>query len=153
MERLDRNFLHWWHVAINRFHDGKIGSPDWKRWMYEAKTVADEVPRMTRLFQRERAGLNPSEHQQCSRSMPEPIFDNHLSCCLGVECRKCPELLALERIEHATPEQIDTAKSWTCAAHIMSQGGDIMGEGYLLTVGDRMFWDRVYQNMSQDVTP
>ena len=67
-ERLDHRFSHEWHVAINQFHDGKIGSPDWRRWMYEAKTMADEVPRMTMLFKRERDGLLKSVHTQCSRS-------------------------------------------------------------------------------------
>jgi len=56
-ERLDHRFSHEWHVAINQFHDGKIWSPDWRRWMYEAKTMADEVPRMAMLFKRERDGL------------------------------------------------------------------------------------------------
>jgi hypothetical protein len=47
-----------------------------------------------------------------------------------------------------TPEQQDEAKAWTCVAHILMQGGDHMNEGYLLTTGDRMFWERVYENLS-----
>ena len=77
-----------------------------------------------------------------------PVPENRLSCCLGVECRKCPELLALEKAS-LTPEQIDVAKAWTCVGHIASQGGDPMKKGYLLTVGDRMFWDNVYESLSQ----
>ena len=150
MERLGHDFSHRWHVAINRHHDGKVGSPDWKKFMYEAKTMADEVPRLVLLFKREREGRNPSVHQQCSRSQPVPVVDNHLSCCLGVKCRECPELLAIEKMEKSTPEEIDTAKAWTCAAHIVSEGGDPAGERYLMTVDDRMFWDRVYQNMAGD---
>ena len=46
------------------------------------------------------------------------------------------------------PGEIDAAKAWTCAAHIVSSGGDPLKEGYLLTVDDRMFWDNVYTNMS-----
>ena len=109
--------------------------------MYEAKTMADEVPRLVLLFKREREGRNPSVHQQCSRSQPVPVVDNHLSCCLGVKCRECPELLAIEKMEKSTPEEIDTAKAWTCAAHIVSEGGDPAGERYLMTVDDRMFWE------------
>lgn len=148
LRRLDHEFGHWWHVALNRFHEGKIGS-EFRHWMYEAKTMADEVPRMVRLFQREREGLLVKEHRQCSRSAPEPVRDNHLSCCLGVTCRECPELVALDKMEHVTPEQIDEAKAWTCAAHILSQGGDSAREGYLLTVDDRMYWNRVYDHLSE----
>ena len=147
-ERLDHRFSHKWHVAINQFHEGKIGSPEWRSWLYEAKTMADEVPRMTMLFRRERDGLLTTTHTQCSRSESVPVIDNHLSCCLGVACRACPELLALDTIKEATPEQIDQAKAWTCAAHIVSNGGDHAGEGYLLTVDDRRYWNRVYQNMA-----
>ena len=149
-KRLDHRFSHEWHVVINQFHDGKIGSTDWRRWLYEAKTMADEVPRMMMLFKRERDGLLVSTHTQCSHSESVPVVDNHLSCCLGVACRSCPELLALDTIKGATMEQIDQAKAWTCAAHIVSNGGDRSGEGYLLTTDDRMYWERVYQNMSRD---
>ena len=41
-KRLDHRFSHEWHVAINQFHDGKIGSTDLRSWLYEAKTMADE---------------------------------------------------------------------------------------------------------------
>ncbi len=150
LKRLDHNLSHKWHVAINRFHNGKIGTPDWRGWMYEAKMLADEVPRMVKLFKAEREKTLPVLHRQCSHSPEEPVQNNHLRCCLGVECQACPELLALDKIEHCAPEQIDQAKSWTCAAHILSEGGDRAGEGYLLTVDDRMFWDRVYESMSGD---
>lgn len=148
--RLDHRFAHVWNVAINQFHDGKVGSPDWRHWMYEAKTLADEVPRMAMLFTLDRQGRLADVHSQCSRSTPAPVVDNHLSCCLGVACRECPELQALDKMQAATSDQIDQAKAWTCAAHIVSNGGDHAREGYLLTVDDRMYWDRVYQNMAGD---
>jgi hypothetical protein len=44
---------------------------------------------------------------------------------------------------------VDTAKAWTCAAHIVSTGGDTMNEGFLLRVDDRMFWDNVYSSLAQ----
>ena len=148
MNRPDHRFDHEWHVAINGFTNGKIGSPDWPGFMYEAKTMASEVPRMVLVLRQEREGKMEKLHKQCSISPTEPIQDNHLTCCLGVECRKCPHLLALEKAA-LTPEQQDEAKAWTCAAHIVSKGGDVMKEGYLLTTGDRMFWDNVYESLTQ----
>lgn len=145
--RLDHRVSHEWHVAVNQFHDGKIGSPEWRRWMYEAKTLADEVPRMVLVLRLEREGKLLQKHRQCSMSAEEPVQDNHLTCCLGVECRKCPELMALEKAK-LEPVQIDVAKAWTCAAHIVSSGGDVANEGFLLTTDDRMYWDNVYESLS-----
>lgn len=150
MKRLEYPLNHEWHVAINRHNSGKMGTTDWKRWMYEAKTMADEVPRIARLFGLERRGELPKTHKQCSMSPTVPIPENHLKCCRGVKCAECPELLALDKIERATPEDIDLAKAWTCAAHIASDGGDTMNEGYVLTVSDRMYWDTVCESLSQD---
>ena len=112
--------------------------------------MADEVPRIARLFGLERRGELPKTHKQCSMSPTVPIPENHLKCCLGVKCAECPELLALGKIERATPEDIDLAKAWTCAAHIAGEGGDTMNEGYVLTVSDRMYWDTVCESLSQD---
>lgn len=151
-ERLDNRFSHEWHVAINRFHDGKAGTGEWKRFMYEAKSAADEVPRLALLFKMEREKKLPETHQQCSCCPPEPVPSNHLTCCLGTKCAACPMLLALEQAK-LTPEQIDLAKAWTCTAHILSDGGDIMNEGYILTVDDRMFWDNVYQSLAASDEP
>ena len=154
MDKFDHRAWHEWHVAINTFatpkmaHKAPTGKSDWPRFMYEAKTMAAEVPRMVLILRQERVGALDAMHKQCSMSPTVPVQDNHLTCCLGVECRKCPELLALDKAA-MKPEEIDVAKAWTCAAHIVSKGGDTMGEGYLLTVGDRMFWDNVYSNLSQ----
>lgn len=150
MERLKYPFNHEWHVAINRFHSGKVGTSDWKRWMYEAKAMADEVPRLALIFGMERRGELRSEHQQCSRTNSVPIEDNHLTCCLGKKCSECPELIALDKIEKCTPEEIDLAKAWTCAAHIAFNGGDVANEGYVTDKSDRMFWDNVCQNLACD---
>jgi hypothetical protein len=148
MDSETRNFDHEWHVAINGFTNGKIGQPDWPKFMYEAKTASFEVPRLARLFAMERTGSLGGIHQQCSHSPVEAIPDNHLTCCLGVKCRECPHLKALEAAK-ITPEQIDTAKAWTCAAHILMRGGDVANEGYILTTSDRMFWDRLHSNLAQ----
>jgi hypothetical protein len=141
---------HEWHVAVNRHQDAlRADGKTWERFMYEAKTMADEIPRMVMLFKQEREKALPQTHQQCSMQSPVPVKDNHLSCCIGVKARECPHLLALEKMERSTPEDIDTAKAWTCAAHIVSQGGDVMNEGYMLRVDDRMYWDSVYASLSQ----
>lgn len=146
---LDRESDHPWHVSINRFMDSAraAGEYERRRWMYEAKYLASEVPRMALLFGKERRGELPKPHKQCSLSPTEPVADNHLRCCLGVECRKCPELLALDSAD-MPPEEIDKAKAWTCGAHIVSEGGDSSLEGYLLTVDDIMFWRRTYESMA-----
>jgi hypothetical protein len=145
MERLGHKISHEWHVAINKV--AKVGDPNWPHFMYEAKTLADEVPRLAVLFKMEREKKLPQIHKQCSMSAPEPIKENHLSCCLGKKCAECPYLLALDAAK-LEPEQIDTAKAWTCASHILSKGGDTAGEGYLMTVDDRMYWDNVYPNLA-----
>lgn len=147
---MTRDEQHQWHVAINRHvwpADGPQRDHAAVRWMYEAKAAASEVPRLTLLHKMERCGELAKVHRQCSQSEGEAVPENHLTCCLGVKCRECPELLALDAME-ATPEAIDEAKAWTCAAHIITKGGDFANEGYLLTVDDRMFWNRVYESLS-----
>ncbi len=141
---------HEWHVAINRHSDSTrdAGKP-WEsmRFMYEAKKAHGEARRLPLLFAMERKGELARTHRQCSMQPPVPVEDNHLTCCLGVECRKCEHLSALDSAK-LTPEQIDEAKSWTCIAHIISKGGDTANEGYILTTDDRMFWDRTYESMA-----
>jgi hypothetical protein len=150
MERLDYPLSHEWHVSINKHSDEtRKSGGDYPSYMYEAKNLADEVPRMAMLFERERKNSLPEMHKQCSQQEAVPVTDNHLKCCLGVKCKECPALIALNKIERCTPEDSDIAKAWTCAAHIVSSGGDVAREGYLMTVGDRMYWDNVYQSLSQ----
>ncbi|KAA3644532.1 MAG: hypothetical protein DWQ07_14020 [Chloroflexi bacterium] len=152
MNRLDHNLSHAWHVALNQYsnENRSLEESESLNWMYEAKSLADEVPRLAILFKLERTGQLPAVHQQCSHAQPEEVKDNHLLCCLGVECRKCPHLLALEQAE-VEPEQMDVIKAWTCAGHIVGEAikGHIdTSEGFLMTVDDRMYWDRVYTSMA-----
>jgi hypothetical protein len=147
IERLHHSLNHEWHVAINKFHDGKVGTGEWKHWMYEAKSMADEVPRLAILFKMQREQSLPTEHRQCSHAEPVPVPNNELTCCLGTKCASCPMLLALDQAK-LEPEQIDIIKAWTCATHIVSEGGDHAGEGYIMTTDDRMYWDRVYSNLA-----
>ena len=119
--------------------------------MYLAKRAAEERPRLQRLFEMERSGDLPKLHRQCSHSEVEKVVDNHLTCCLGVECRKCPELLALESMSPAGKPDIDYAKSWTCVGHILHESGKQLldtSEGFILTTDDRIYWDCVYDSMA-----
>lgn len=146
-ERPDHNFLYEWHVAINQVNR----SSNWRNWMYEAKTAADEIPRLAMIFKMERENMLPKVMQACSHSEPVPVPENYLTCCLGVKCRECPALLGLDKAK-LTPDEIDLAKAWTCAAHIISETGKRLvdtSEGYILTVDDRMYWDRVYEHLAQ----
>ena len=150
MDRLGYPLDHEWHrccYAANGLPEGSAFS-----YMYDAAQMADEVPRMAMLFKEERNKALPTSHVQCLSCDPQgvPIPDNHLTCCKGVKCSECPALLALDAMRNVTPERIDEAKAWTCAAHIMSTGGDVAREGYLLTNGDRMHWDRVYANLADE---
>lgn len=111
---------HQWHVAINAF--SSASGFDAARVMYLAKRTADEVPRMVLLFESERLGTLPGAFKMCGHDPrpADPLPDNHLRCHLGVECRKCPYLLAIDAA-NMTPEAKDEAKAWTCATHILTE--------------------------------
>ena len=145
-----------WHRAVNAHADAQhqAGQPfEAHRFMYEAKKAAREVPRLALLFESERLDKLAKSFRKCACcSTGRHIVDNHLTCCLGVECRKCPHLLSLEKADLPV-EQIDWLKAWTCAAHILSKGGDVANEGYILTVDDRMFWDSVSQSLAGGIEP
>lgn len=143
-------FEHRWHVAINKFHDGKAVSEDWQHWMYEAKDMFGEIPRLTRLFKKERLGELSKVFKYCSFSPEEKLTENFLSCCMGQRCSECPYLQAIEAGD-LSPEEKDTAKAYTCVAHILSQPHMSIdtSEGYLLTEDDKLFWQRTYALMSE----
>lgn len=135
MNRLAYPFYQEWHAAINKL--GRDGSHA-PRWMYEAKAAADEVPRLARLFSLERRNILP----------PTQLKDSGLECCLGVKCAECDYLKALENMPRCTPEHSDIAKAWTCAAHIISEGGDTANIGYVLTGSDRRHWSALHAIMA-----
>ena len=151
MNRLDHKVSHAWHVALNAANFVQ-GMAKRRHWMYHGKQLADEVPRLMRLFAMERTGNMSTIRRQCSYSPLEVIQDNHLTCCMGVECRSCEHLLALDKAE-LTPEQIDECKAWTCAAHILTECGAHpnrwdTSEGFVKTTGDQMYWQRVYASLA-----
>lgn len=142
---------HEWHVAINK-HTTALREADpqseWPRWMYEAKDAALEVPRLALLFKNEREGKLDKTFRRCSCCPDEKhVVDNHLTCCLGVECRKCPHLMGMEKAA-LTPEQIDWVKSWTCVGHILANGGDVANTGFIITEDDKMYWDSVHNSLA-----
>lgn len=138
-----------WHRAINDHSDAeRKAGKEWPRWMYDAKKAACEVPRLALLFQREREKKLQTSFRLCACcSEGKHITDNDLTCCLGVKCRECPHLAALDTVG-MTPEETDWIKAWTCSGHILASGGDVQNEGFVLTVDDRMFWDRVCRSMA-----
>lgn len=149
---MDSKELNKWHVAINIFHEGMpIG--DFKNWMYKAKKVAAAIPYMTHYFMQERTDSLPKVHKQCScsHSKSQEVVNNHLTCALGIKCKKCEYLLALEKADLLV-EKIDEAKAWTCCMHMV--WGEAQGkifddsEGFIVTVDDRMFWNNVYENLA-----
>lgn len=121
-----------WHSAIAKFNDDryKAGLPH-DRMMYRARSLSDELPRMILLFEYERKGLAQSFKMCAHDPAPAtPLPDNHLRCHLGVECRKCPYLAAIEA-GAMTDEAKDEAKAWTCATHILTEAPDDYIEEYL----------------------
>ena len=129
-----------WHSAINRFSDKEhaAGNPH-PRMMYTARMIADEVPRMILLFEQERRGL-PTRYRMCALdpAPATPLPDNHLRCALGVECRRCDYLAAIESDPAMTNEAKDEAKAWTCATHT------------LLRSQDEVYLDQVLRDKSDD---
>lgn len=107
-----------WHGALN----GKGIHDQAPHWMYTAKMISDEVPRMILLFEHERKGLAKS-YKMCGHDPrpPTPLLDNHLRCALGKQCRKCPFLARIEAQEGMTNEAKDEAKAWTCATHVLME--------------------------------
>jgi hypothetical protein len=149
MKNLGGDVNHQWHVAINRTSDQeREAQRAWPRFMYDAKHAAQEVPRLALLFKLERENKLTKTFRRCSCCSEEKhVVDNHLTCCLGTECRKCPFLLGLESAKMSA-EQRDWIKAWTCVGHILQSGGDVSGEGFIMTEEDRMYWDNVYQSLA-----
>jgi hypothetical protein len=144
MDRLDNNLSYEWHRALNKFHSKPESSDN---WMYEAKTAADEIPRMILLFKLEREGNLPKIHQQCSRSKPVEITEgNFLTCCHGIKTRECKYLKAMEEAK-VSPDQIDFIKAWTCASHMLRTPDLWVNDGFLIDESDKIYWDNVMESL------
>jgi hypothetical protein len=136
-----------WHSALNGQGIGNQAP----HWMYTAKMVADEVPRMILLFEQERRGL-ATHYKMCGHDPrpATPLPDNHLRCELGKECRKCPFLARIEAKEDMTNQAKDEAKAWTCATHILLESKpERYFEQFLRDKGDDAFHARMLSSFSE----
>lgn len=145
---------HNWHAAINNYSDNeRIAERDYPHWMYTAKMVSDEVPRMILLFERERQHKLGNSYKMCAHDPrpATPLPDNHLRCVLGQECRKCPHLSAIKEQKNMTPEAKDEAMAWTCATHIMLESKlNSYFETFLHDKSDAAFDERLADSISAE---
>lgn len=138
-----------WHGALN----GKEIKDHAPHWMYTAKMISDEVPRMILLFEYERTGRLGNSYKMCSRDPrpATPLPDNHLRCALGLACRKCPFLARIDAQEGMTPEAKDEAKAWTCATHVMLESKpDVYLETILHDKSDDAFNARLVASLGSE---
>ena len=139
-----------WHGALN----GKVIKDHAPHWMYTAKMISDEVPRMILLFEYERTGKLASSYKGCGHDPrpATPLPDNHLRCVLGKQCRKCPFLARIDANERMTPEAKDEAKAWTCATHVLleSKPDDYL-EQVLREKSDDAFEKRLVQSFGSEL--
>jgi len=148
MERTKYPLNHEWHVSINRHSDAmRKEGKDWPKFMYAAKDMADEVPRLAMIFKQEREGTLTKTHKQCSMQNEVPVIDNHLTCAMGKKCASCPILKSLEKTDRASGEDIDLIKAWTCASHIISSGMHY-DCGFVQSVDDQIYWDNVHASLA-----
>lgn len=151
MERLKYPLSHEWHVSINKYSTAmREEKKEWPHFMYAAKDMADEIPRLAMIFKKEREGTLDKVHKQCSRSPEQEVINNHLTCAKGVKCASCPILKSLETTERSTPEDIDLIKAWTCAAHILSSN-TFYDCGFVQSVDDEMYWDNVHRSLGATI--
>jgi hypothetical protein len=151
--RQRRDFDHAMHVNINQRQDAqrKSGS-EWEHWLYEAKGLAGEIRRLTRLFAQERTGQLPNTFKYCSLSPVEFVPENKLMCCLGTVPKACEILQqTLVGMDGFPVEMIDAARAHICATHILTESAKRMidtSEGYVTDATDRAFWSRTYESMA-----
>lgn len=141
-----------WHAALNRYNDARHAANEpYLGWMYTAKMVSDEVPRMILLFEQERAGM-PQRWKMCGHEAEfTQLHDNHLRCALGQSCRSCPHLQAIESHPGMTNEAKDEAKAWTCATHILLESKpDAHFEQFLRDQTDDLMDDRMARAFGAD---
>lgn len=141
-----------------------------ERGLYAFKAAMQVLPWLPAQIGKERRKELPLIHQQCSHSAPEAMPENYLTCGFGVRLSTCPILVRVgakfdEMRNKLTPkgepsyyadvtdEDIDKAKAMACVWHLLmghehSNHVD-WNEGAIQDVSDKMFWRRVYDNLSQ----
>ena len=135
------------HRVINRMNDKDRSR---NGFLYQMKDAIQEIRRLSYLHKAERLGMLPDIHRQCSLSPEEKVTDNHLTCCLGIECRNCEILKGLEDVEY-DDEVIDEIKAWTCLVHALKES-DYTNDGIINDETDRMYWDNYMKSMSQETS-
>ena len=169
-----RDADHIWHVWMNSgggFEpDEQWGSRMAPKSLYEFKHLLEFLDYGHQVIQQAFTGQLPKVHRQCSRTTPEPIANNCLKCsAFGTDVTDCKILLSIKTTfeaerqrelgklgkvyEHIPDEEMYRRMAQTCAWHIYREATRDdrfvdTSEGYLLTVGDRMFWGRVYESMA-----
>lgn len=159
--------FHQMHVNINRKQqdeNGDWGKAEWHRWLYEAKNAIEEFHRLPLWTAKERKGELPKTLRQCSRSAPQEVGENYLTCCLGVRLSECEilnevfkdvkEREAQHGVSEISDEVIDEMKAHVCIIHILKEqfekkrGHIDTSEGYILDVSTKMYWQNVYESMA-----
>lgn len=124
---------HSWHVGMNRYSETERAAGNaFPHWLYNVKSAAHEMYRLMYLWESDKA------------------TDTNLRCMLGVKCRDCGILQAVEgamREEQIserpfkrdiTDDDIKAAKVMTCLGHMLQTApGEYMGEGMIKSKADR----------------
>ena len=173
-DELKRQSDHIWHVWINRYATAeREAKREWPRSLYEFKSLLNFLEWGCAKIRDAFTGNLPKAHRQCSMSLSEPINANRLICCLGVDVTACSILTDLKATfeterqrecgklgkfyDQVPDEEMYRRMAQTCAWHIYKEACAVndsapfridTSEGHLMDVGDRMFWDRVYESMS-----
>lgn len=168
---------HVWHVWINsegKF-DEKAGDDRPMKFdpheegLYDFKSALGLLTGLGARLAKDRRQELPQVHQQCSHSAPEAIEEpNHLTCALGQKLTECPILQRLRATfdeyrkkpyyASIAERHVDEVAAATCVWHLLStamQGRGFVdwNEGAVQDVSDRMFWNRVYDNLSSQPEP
>lgn len=149
--RIISDTLHNQHTRINKL-SSELGYSE-VRFMYTAKDLPGEIERMKSQHRRERLGTLPNQFVKCAtfQSPAVPIENNYLQCALGVKCKECKYLKAIDEVQTADPSLIDEMKAYTCATHIVQQIATKqydMSEGFLQDKEDRMYWQNLYKSLA-----
>lgn len=159
-EKAQINAEHIWHVWLNRWN--QVSDAGFDHSMYEFKSMLDFLRYGHELLRRAFTGELRTTHQQCSRTEPVEIKQNHLKCAFGKEVTECGILKSLKSTfdEQTANEYYSDAKpelfrimANTCAWHMYTEHvrGEMLdtSEGWLQDESDRMFWRNLYDSLTQ----
>lgn len=153
-----------WHVWINKRQQERNDHTKWEHSLYEFKNMLQFLTYGANQIQAAFEGTLPQTHQQCSHQPIEqlPVL-NVLKCSReGVDVTKCPILQSLTKVFDESGDGLPRTTLYelmakTCAWHIYTGAiGAPEGHhwaydtsmGYLLDETDRIFWNRIHENMA-----